>query len=159
MLWVSVKNNLTLKKQPYGFALARSTVGSHHVGWGSNLSTCWPIKWSKWRCRQHTSADQAPIPCVPVASPGFKPKGKVYARVWRAGALKPGKFGLICKANKCSDAATGGLSVLLIQEIGNAGSTRPGWMPTQVRARPISYDEWNQLAVLHKPFKMLNRIP
>ncbi len=28
-------------------------------------------------CNEHTSADQTPITCVPVASPGFKLKGRV----------------------------------------------------------------------------------
>ncbi len=47
-------------------------------GLGSRLSTCWPTKWpNNWRCSQHTSVDQTPTPCVPVASPGFKPKGRV----------------------------------------------------------------------------------
>ncbi len=50
----------------------------------SSLSTYWPTKWSnQWWCSQHTSDDQTPIPCVPAASPGMKPK----ARVWRANAL------------------------------------------------------------------------
>ncbi len=37
------------------------------------------------------SADQTPIPCVPVASPGFKPKGRVCTN---SGALKPDKLKL-----------------------------------------------------------------
>ncbi len=37
------------------------------------------------------SADQTPIPCVPVASPGFKPKGRVFSN---SGALKPDKLKL-----------------------------------------------------------------
>ncbi len=36
-------------------------------------------------------ADQTPIPCVPVASPGFKPKGRVCTN---SGALKPDKLKL-----------------------------------------------------------------
>ncbi len=47
-------------------------------GLGSRLSTCCPTKRSKWRSSQHTSADQTPILCVPVASPRFKQKGRVY---------------------------------------------------------------------------------
>ncbi len=35
----------------------------------------------------------------------------------RFGALKPGTLGLCCKANKCSDAGTGGLGVLPTHEI------------------------------------------
>ncbi len=33
-----------------------------------------------------------------------------------SGALKRERLGLSCKANKCSDAGTGGLGVLLIYE-------------------------------------------
>ncbi len=34
-------------------------------GLDSRFSTYWPTKRSnKWRCSQHTSADQTPIPCV-----------------------------------------------------------------------------------------------
>ncbi len=57
------------------------------------------------------------------------------------GALKPDRFGLSCKANKCSDARTGDLSVLTAHEasscfsLGDAGSTRAGWMPPQVNYR------------------------
>ncbi len=59
-------------------------------GLGSRLSTCCPTKRSKWRCSQHTSADQTPIHCVPVASPRFKQKGRVCMRrvdaeCWNAG--------------------------------------------------------------------------
>ncbi len=45
---------------------------------GNKLSTHCPTKRSnKWRCSQHVSCDQTPIPCVPVtASPGLKPKGR-----------------------------------------------------------------------------------
>ncbi len=54
-------------------------------GLGSRLSTYWPTKRSTWRCSQHTSVDQTPIPCIPVASPGFKQNGGggVYVK-WRA---------------------------------------------------------------------------
>ncbi len=46
-------------------------------------------------------------------------------------AHKPGKYGLSCKANKCSNAGTGNLGWLLTQEassmkIGNAGENHPG---------------------------------
>ncbi len=34
-----------------------------------------------------------------------------------SGAFKPDKLGLSCKANKCSDAGTGDLGVLLTHEI------------------------------------------
>ncbi len=47
-------------------------------GLGSRWNIYLPRKWSnKWRCNQHTSVDQAPILCVPVASSGLKPKGRV----------------------------------------------------------------------------------
>ncbi len=51
-------------------------------GLGSRLSTYCPTKRPKWKCNQHTSADQTKIPCVPVASPGLKSKGRVC--MWRA---------------------------------------------------------------------------
>ncbi len=50
----------------------------------------------------------------------------------RSGALKPGRLGLSCKANKCSDAGTGDLGMLTTHEtapwfpLGDAGSTRLG---------------------------------
>ncbi len=48
---------------------------------GSGLNTYWHktvnTKRSKWRCSHHTSADLTPIPFVPVASPGLKPKERV----------------------------------------------------------------------------------
>ncbi len=51
----------------------------------------------------------------------------------RSGALKPDRLGLSCKANKYSDAGTGGLGVLTTHEISplvsplvNAGPTAPG---------------------------------
>ncbi len=53
-------------------------------GLGSRLSICCPTKRSKWRCSQHAYADQTPTPCVPVASPGLKPKGRVC--MWKANA-------------------------------------------------------------------------
>ncbi len=94
----------------------------------SGLSTYWPTKWpDKWRCNQHTSADQTHIPCVPVASPG---REDVKSRC--SGALKPDRLGLSYKANKCSDAGTGDLSVLPTHEtspwlaLDDASSTRPG---------------------------------
>ncbi len=109
-------------------------------GLGSRLSTYWPTKWcNKWWCNQHTSADQTPITCVPVAWAGLKPKG----RVWRAGApALSNRTGLAraAKPKHCSDAGTGDLGVLTTHErspwfaLGDSGSTRPGWMPPQVQA-------------------------
>ncbi len=55
---------------------------------------------------EHTSVDQAPTPWVPVASPGFKPKG---GSVWRADT------GLAWAA-KPSNAGTRDLSVLPTHE-------------------------------------------
>ncbi len=55
---------------------------------GINWSVChtWAADWThtdlqngpinNWRCSRQTSADQSPILYVPVASPGFKPKGR-----------------------------------------------------------------------------------
>ncbi len=47
----------------------------------------------------------------------------------RSGALVPGRLGLSCKANKCSKAGIGDLSVLHTHEtslcLGDAGSTHP----------------------------------
>ncbi len=40
----------------------------------------------------------------------------VYVKSGRSGALKPGKLGLGCEANKCSDAGTGDLGVLPTHE-------------------------------------------
>ncbi len=62
-----------------------SSNGCQRVGTpelGSRLSTYLSTKLSKWQCSQHASADQAPIASVSFASPGLKPKG----RVWRADA-------------------------------------------------------------------------
>ncbi len=54
-------------------------------GLGSRLSTCCPTKWSNnWWYSQHTSVNQTPTSCVPVASPGLKPKKG--GGVWRADA-------------------------------------------------------------------------
>ncbi len=83
----------------------------------SRSSTYCPTKWStEWRCSQRTSADQTPIPWVPVASPGFKPKGRLYMR--RAGALalsnRASNLGSSCKTTTCSDAGTGDLGVLVM---------------------------------------------
>ncbi len=66
---------------------------------------------NKFRCIQHTSADQTPIHCVPVASSGLKLKGGGRVKSGRSGAPNPGKFGLSCKANKCNDAGTGDIGV------------------------------------------------
>ncbi len=44
------------------------------------------------RVSKGRSADQTPIPCVPVASPRFKPKGRVCTN---SGALKPDKLKLV----------------------------------------------------------------
>ncbi len=80
-------------------------------GLSSRLSTYWPINWSnKWRCSQHTSVEQTPTPCVPVASPGLKLKGSV----WKADALA-----LTNRANLawCSDAGTGDIGVQITHEI------------------------------------------
>ncbi len=52
------------------------------------------------------------LPCTPVASLGFKPKGRVCVKSGCSGALKPVKLGLSCKDNKCCDAGTGDLNVL-----------------------------------------------
>ncbi len=56
-----------------------------------------------------------------------------------SGDLKPDKLGLSCKANNCIDAGTGDLGVLTTHEIlscfslGDAGSTHPGGMTSQVK--------------------------
>ncbi len=63
-------------------------LGCHRFGMkglGTRLSTCCPIKRSKWRCSQHASADQTSIPCVPVASPQWM----VCTRRAHAPALSP----------------------------------------------------------------------
>ncbi len=80
----------------------KQSVGT--PGLGSRLSTYWPTKWPKklW-CNQHTSTDQTHTPCVPVSSPGFKPKGKA----WRAGALKPDKLNLAWAAKPINAMAPG----------------------------------------------------
>ncbi len=62
---------------------------------------------NEWRCSQHTSADQTPIPCVPVAQ-------KEGVKSGYSGALKPGLLGLSCKANKCSNVGIGDLGALSI---------------------------------------------
>ncbi len=79
---------------------------------GSRLSTYWPTKWSnKWRCSElHTSAEQTPTPCAPVALSGLNQKGGCSS------ALKPDRLGLSGKDNQCSDAGTGDLGVLTIHE-------------------------------------------
>ncbi len=59
----------------------------------------------------------------------------------RSGIRKPDKLGLSCKSNKCSDAGAKDLDVLPTHEpspcIGDAGSTRPGWMPPQVQVSKV----------------------
>ncbi len=70
-------------------------------GLGSRLSTYWPTKKAQIGCSQHTS----PIPWVPVASPGFKPKGRVCTY---SGVLEPDKLNLAWAA-KPLNAATPGL--------------------------------------------------
>ncbi len=72
------------------------------LGLDNRLHTYWPTKLPKWRCNKSISADQTCSHCVPVASP----------ESLGPGALKPVKFGLGCKGNKCSDTGTGDLSVL-----------------------------------------------
>ncbi len=63
--------------------------------------------------------------------------------MWRADAPalsnRASRLGLSCKASACSGARTGDLGVLTTHEtlswfsLGDAGSTRPGWMPPQVK--------------------------
>ncbi len=76
------------------------------------LHTYCPKKWPKWRSKQHTSADQTLIICVPVASPGFQKKDGMHVKSGRSGTLKPGTLGLEFKATKCSHAGAGDLGVL-----------------------------------------------
>ncbi len=98
-------------------------------GLDSRLSTYWSTKWSsKWRCNQQTSVDQTPVPCVPASN---QKGGCVKSGC--SGSLKPDRFGLSCKANKCSDAGTGDLGVLTIHKI----SPCPGWMPPQVQVSKL----------------------
>ncbi len=58
----------------------------------------------------------------------------------RSGALKPGKLGLDCNANKRSDAGTGDLGVLPTHEtspwLGDAGSNRQVYNATEVLISP-----------------------
>ncbi len=77
--------------------------GTHTPGFGSRLSSYWRTKWSnKWWCNQHASADQTPTPCVPVASPGLKPRGGV----WRADtAVLSNRTGLTWAAKLLNAAA------------------------------------------------------
>ncbi len=55
----------------------------------------------------------------------------------RSGAHRPGKLGLSCKANKCSDAGTGDFGVLPAREISpmKMGTL---WMSQQATALPSS---------------------
>ncbi len=56
----------------------RGVKGFCTLGLGSWLSTYWPTTLSKkCLCNHHTYAYQTPIPCVPVASRGLKPTGRV----------------------------------------------------------------------------------
>ncbi len=76
-------------------------------GLSSSLGTYWPTKrFNKWRCSQHTSTDQTPIPCVPIRLPALKPKGIV---VWRADALALTNCASLAWAAKPLNAATPGL--------------------------------------------------
>ncbi len=73
------------------------------------------------------------MPCVFVTdSPGLEPKGERGVESECSGCLKPGRLGLSCKANKCSDYGTGNLGVLNAHEkspwfsLGDAGSNHLG---------------------------------
>ncbi len=62
----------------------------------------------------------------------------------QTGAHKPDKLGLICEANKYSDAGAKDLGVLTTHEtspcLGDAGSTQPGGMPLQVDVRLSTFE-------------------
>ncbi len=67
-----------------------------------------------------------PIKLLSLASPSSHLEG---VKSGCSNALKPGRLGLNCKANKCTDAGTGGLGVLNTHETSpcrDDGSTRPG---------------------------------
>ncbi len=75
-------------------------------GLDSRLSTYWPKKrYNESRCSQHTSTDQTPISCAPVASPELKPNG----RMWRADAPALSNRTGLAWAAKPINAATPGL--------------------------------------------------
>ncbi len=77
----------------------------------------WVVDWAptdlkrshEWQYSQHTSADQTPIPYVPVASPGLKPKG----RMWRADAPALSNRAALAWGAKPMNAATLGLGNLV----------------------------------------------
>ncbi len=82
----------------------RVFLGCQRVGMpglGSRLSTYCPTKRCKWWCSQHTSADQTPIPCVPVASPGLKPKGRVC--MWWVGAPALSNWASLTWGPRCAN--------------------------------------------------------
>ncbi len=75
---------------------------------------------TKWLYSQHTSADQTPIPWVPVASPGLKTE-REGVKSGRSDVYNLRNLGLSYKANKCSDTGTGDLGVLTTHEISFMG--------------------------------------
>ncbi len=98
-------------------------------GLGSRLSTYGPIKRSKWRCNQHTSADQTPIPCVQSRHMDSNRKGGCVCeeRTLRRSQTGQAQLGLSCKATKCSDAGTVDLGVLTTHETSSREKSEPGF--------------------------------
>ncbi len=56
----------------------------------------------------------------------------------RVGALKPGKLGLRCKANRRLDWGPRFANGNSNTTIGDAGSTRPRWKPPQVQVSDLA---------------------
>ncbi len=111
------------------FFVSQICFGSHFFhgcqrvgmpGLGSRLSTCCPTKRSKWRCSQHTSADQTPILLRPHRVTGIQTKmeGVRVCEKWTLRHSQTGQaqLGLNCKASKCGDCGTGDLGVLPTHE-------------------------------------------
>ncbi len=130
------------------------------MGLGNRLSTYWRTTWSnKWRYSQHTSF----ISCVPIVSPGLRLK----RRVWRADASAlPNRTGVPWAARPIN-VTTMGLGHYLVRiglwrhrvaiclsfrdrawstslrdvvkSIGDADSTRTGWMQSQVQVSKYAH--------------------
>ncbi len=61
----------------FPFTLMRQTLGIENRPAMSTAERGLQVKRSnKWWRNQHTYADQSPISCIPVASPGLEPKGR-----------------------------------------------------------------------------------
>ncbi len=123
-------------RQPYASSLAMFSIGCQRVGTpglGSRLSTLWPTKWSnKWRCSQHTSADQTPIPYVLASSPWLKPKGRVCEE-WMLRRYQNRTS--LAWAAKPITAATPRRGTSMVLRWWCGLSTRLGLMPTQAQVQ------------------------